>query len=197
MANNNHYSNNSGERASATDAVNVLKNSHRAMPPTCAGISGSVTVIKNKGRSDEQIICKDNPNLVTTVMIDEIFRLLYEGSTAAVAAFKYIGLSSNTDATITAGLTELEEEIGTGSITGNGLQRAEADAFTHTDGQNNVIIENEFTATDDHTGVVRAALFNAASGGIMGHIDVFPGLSPAVNMNNQDTLTVTWTITIT
>ena len=200
MTNNINNYNNSEERARTADIVGIKKNSNRAMPATHAGLKGSVTVTKNKGRFDEQIICKDHPNLVTTAMFNEIFRIMYREDTIGAGAFKYIGLSSNTDDAITAGLTELAEEIGTGSITANGLARA-LGAITFTDDQDNITISKEFESEGVHTAVIRAALFNVATPGatgeIMGHIDVFPGASPAVNLGNDDTLTVTWTITIT
>lgn len=154
------------------------------------GVKGTMTVIKNKGRADEQVICKSKPNLVTNVGRDRIHNLAYtlSGLTSETGdTFHYIGLSANTTAPA-ASDTSLA-----GEITTNGLARVEASSHTHATGTNTTTIQNTFTATGTHTGVQKAGLWNGTGGSaVLGHANTFT----SVNLANNDTLTIVWTITL-
>ena len=151
---------------------------------------GRITVIKNLGRRDEEYACKDMPNLVTNAGRDDIHGALYgvpSGGTASVAPYDYIGLTANaTDPTTSS--TALTAEI-----TSGGLSRAQATTITHTDGSNRTDLSKEFTATAAHTNIHTAGLFSGATGGVMAHAAAFTN---TVTLQNNDTLTVEWQITL-
>jgi hypothetical protein len=103
------------------------------------------------------------------------------GSTAAVCT--YIALT-NTAITPNATDTSLS-----GEITTNGLARALGTA-SHTSNATSYTVANTFTATAAQ-GAQATGLFNASSAGTM----CFENTFSAVTLNQNDTLTVTWTVT--
>lgn len=108
------------------------------------------------------------PNLLTNVGRDKLHKLGYIDATALERGFGCIGL---TESTITPAATDT---ILAGEITTNGLARADASTKTHTSLTNTSTIEHTFTANAAFsTGVKAGALFNATSGGTMGHIFTF------------------------
>jgi len=153
-------------------------------------IHGFVTVIKNEGREDEQVLCKNAHNVLTDSGRDAMHVALYTNAGAAAQlAFKYIGLSTN------AGGFSAAHTALAGEITTDGLARAVATVQTHSVGSNQSTIANTFTATGTHTAVQLSALFDAAGppvAGVMGHENTF---TPA-SLESADTLTVTWTLTL-
>ena len=149
-------------------------------------IHGYVTVIKNAGKSNEEIICMNKPNLLTNAGRDWMHAQVYTNTGAGTRGAGFIALTSNTAAPA-AGDTTLAAEITT-----NGLARADATTKTHTGGTNSTTIQHTFTASAVHTAVVKASLFNAASSGYMAHINTFT----AVTLQASDTLQVTWTVTL-
>lgn len=148
-------------------------------------IKGTVTIIKNKGRADEKILCQDKPNLLTTLGRDYIFNAIYIDETASKVAASFMGLSSDT-----SGAQDIATL--TGEITTGGLERVNVTTNTHTPGATTATLEHTFTATTTHNQVQKAALFTAVSGGVKVHENTF---TPE-DLVNTDTLTVTWTITI-
>tara|TARA_R110000765_G_scaffold40351_1_gene86972 strand:- start:365 stop:898 length:534 start_codon:yes stop_codon:yes gene_type:complete len=150
-------------------------------------IHGYVTVVKNAGTDNEEIICKDKPNLLTNSGRDWMHTQVYTYAAAATTNGAYfIGLSSDT-ATPAVGNTLLASEITTG-----GLERASG-STTHGAGTNSTQIQKTFTSSATHTAVVKAALFNQlAVGGTMAHINTFT----SVTLQPSDTLQVTWTVTL-
>jgi len=94
-------------------------------------------------------------------------------------------------AAASAANTSLASEITTG-----GLARADAATKSHTSGTNTSTIEHTFTATAIHTNVHRSALFNAATppvSGTMCHEAVLPA---DVTLQINDTVKITWTLTL-
>ena len=149
-------------------------------------IKGTVTVIKNKGRADEKVICKDKPNLLTIAGRDYIHNAIYVDESASKVAASFIGLSEDTNAPVNTDTTLAGEFDNT-----NGLGRANADSNTHTASAITSVISHVFTATGTQNNVQKTALFTAISGGTMVHENTF---TPE-DLANTDTLTVTWTIT--
>ena len=149
-------------------------------------ISGYVTIIKNAGKTNEEIICKDKPNLLTNSGRDAFHALSYTNTAAGTRGYGYIALTTNT------GTPAATDTALTGEITTGGLERADASTKTHVAGTNTTTIQNTFTASGTHTAVIKAALFNAASAGTMAHVNTFT----QVTLQSSDTLQVTWTVTL-
>lgn len=148
---------------------------------------GYLTVVKNEGRPDEEIWCDGVPNLITSAGRDKVHEALYTNTSATVAPFNYIALSANA-ATPAAANTSLA-----GEITSGGLARVQAESRTHTAGQATTTLSHVFTASASHNGIRLSAVFNASSAGTMLHIAV---LDNTRNLVNNDTLTITWTMTL-
>lgn len=146
-------------------------------------IKGLVTITIKRANGTEEVICKDNPNLLTTAGRDWIHGQVYNSGTTDEA--KYVALSSNTGGS-SAAHTAVADEI----VDGNGLDRA-AGTVAHTPGTNTTTITKVFTATGSYTGVQLCGLLTASSLGTLVHENTFS----AVNLESSDQLTVSWTIT--
>ena len=173
------------EETNTSSTLNIktgsINNMVEGMP-----IHGYVTVIKNAGKPNEEIICLNKHNLLTNSGRDWMHGQVYTNTSAGDRGAGYIGLT--TDATSpSASDTTLTSEITTG-----GLSRADASTKTHSSGTNTTTIQHTFTASATHTNVQKAALFNASSSGTMAHENTFT----PVTLQSSDTLQVTWTLTL-
>ena len=153
---------------------------------------GRCTMIINEGRRDEEYLGKDVPNVLTNGGKDAFHNALYVNPTATIAPFNYIAVSTQTG-TPAATVTTL-----TGEVSTNGLNRAQAgtsgqDTRSHTNGQNTSTLRHQFTATGAVSGIRVSGLFNAASLGTLSHAAV---MDNSRTVADQDTLTVTWTLTL-
>ena len=150
-------------------------------------VKGFVTIIKNEGRADEQILCKDKPNLLTNNGRDYAIAQFYINTSAGGVGMNFIALttdSTGADATDTTLPSE---------ITTNGLERALATTRTHSTGTNSTTLAVTFTASGTHTAVQMSGTFNQlAVGGTLAHEAVFT----SVTLASSDTLAVTWTLTL-
>jgi hypothetical protein len=149
-------------------------------------INGYVTVIKNVGKSDEQVLCKDKHNLLTTDGRDFFHAQVYTNTSTGTRGANFIALTTDSSGA-DAGDTTLPSEITTG-----GLARAVATTITHTNDSNVTTLVKTFTASATHTAVQMSGTFNAASGATLAHEAVFT----AVTLVSSDTLQVTWTLTL-
>ena len=150
-------------------------------------IKGFVTMIKNEGRADEQILCKDKPNLLTNNGRDYAIAQFYTNTSAGGVGMNFIALTSDSTGA-DAGDTTLPSEITT-----NGLERALATTITHSTGTNSTTLAKTFTASGTHTAVQMSGTFNQlAVGGTIGHEATFT----SVTLASSDTLAVTWTLTL-
>jgi len=149
-------------------------------------INGYVTVIKNVGKPDEQILCKDQHNLLTTDGRDFFHAQVYTNTSTGTVGANFIALTTDSSGA-DAGDTTLPSEITTG-----GLGRAIATTITHVDDSNTTTLVKTFTSSGTHTAVQMSGTFNAASSGILAHEAVFT----AVTLVSSDTLQVTWTLTL-
>jgi hypothetical protein len=117
--------------------------------------------------------------------IDFIFSQSYNSTAAAQTnGLSWIALSNDT-LTETSASTTLSTEIAA-----NGLTRAQG-TYAHTAGQSTATVAKTFTATGAQS-CQKAALFSASSSGTMNHALSFTQRS----LVNTDTLTITYTITI-
>ena len=149
-------------------------------------IKGWVTIIKNEGKENEEVLCRNKPNLLTNGGRDFFHAQVYTNTSAGTRGANFIALttdSSGADATDTS----LPSEITTG-----GLGRAVATTITHSSGTNSTTLNKVFTASATHTAVQMSGTFNAASSGTMAHEATFT----AVTLVSSDTLSVTWTLTL-
>lgn len=107
--------------------------------------------------------------------------------TGSYQSATYIALTENATAPA-AGDTTLASEL-----TGEGLARAQA-VYAHTAGASTYTETKTFTKTSGATRTIaKAGLFNDAAAGTL----VFETLLPSVAvLETNDTLTITWTITI-
>lgn len=171
-----------------TDAFSTLNTSVTPIKNMAESniISGKITIIKNAGRSDEQVICKDKPNLLTDGGRDLFHAQCYTNTSAGTRGSGYIALSSDTGAPSTSDTTL------TGEITTGGLARADATTKTHTNGTNTTVLVHTYTASTTHTAVQKCGMFNAASSGVLTHENTFT----PVTLQASDTLQVTWTLTL-
>ena len=174
------------EHISQNDSATVESSFGSAIKDN-AVVKGYVTIIKNEGKKDEQIICKDKPNLLTNDGRDYAIAQFYTNTTAGGVGMNFIALtsdSSGADATDTTLPSE---------ITTNGLERALATTISHSTGTNSTTLNKIFTASGTHTAVQMSGTFNQlAVGGTIGHEATFV----AVTLSSSDTLSVTWTLTL-
>lgn len=148
--------------------------------------NGELIVNGRKGFYTYEQIAQDKPNLLTNGGRDFIHLQAYTNTSVGTRGSGFIAVTTDVAAPDAADTT-LATEIATG-----GLGRADADTKTHTTGTNVTTIEHTFTASATHTAVVKSGLFNAASVGIMTHENTFT----SVTLQSNDTLKVTWTLTL-
>ncbi len=124
-------------------------------------------------------------NLVTNAGLNWLADIMSNTSTPSVnAQCNYIGLT-NTGITPGASDTTLSGEIAV-----NGLSRAQA-TYAHTSNATTYTLAKTFTASGAQSAQA-GAVFTASSSGTMCFEDTFTSAS----LQTNDTLTVTWTITI-
>lgn len=150
-------------------------------------ITGHVTVIKNKGKANEELILDNKKNLLTEGGRDFFHAQCYTNVAVGTRGSNFIALSSDptvvtdTDTTIANELTTL------------GMARAVADTITHTATEAVTVLSKTFTATGGAVNNIQTTgLFNAASSGILTHAQNF---SP-VSLADTESITITWTLTL-
>lgn len=153
-------------------------------------INGYVTVIKNAGKPNEEVLCRDIHNLLVDNGRDEIHEISYtEGSATAGGGFNYIAVSTNATSPSTQDATMA------GEVNSSGLGRTEATTQTHNVGTNISTLVVTLTASGTVTGVQKSGLFDRAGSqgtGILSHEGTFT----SANLVNTDTIQITWTITL-
>jgi hypothetical protein len=142
-------------------------------------------VVVTVTRDGQEIYRNEQHNIITNAGKDFIAQQIGASSGLGTNGANYIALTT-TAVTPAADHTSLA-----GEITSGGLARAQGN-FTHTAGQNTFAIAKTFTASQSFTNVQGAGLFTASTGGIMMAENNFT----AVNLANNDKLTITWTITL-
>lgn len=126
-------------------------------------------------------------NTFTNAGRDLAHAQMYTNTSAGTRGCGYVAVSTE-GTTPVAGDTTLAGEIST-----NGLARADATTKTHTNGTNTSVVEHTYTASGAHTGVHKAAIFNASSAGTMAHA---ANLSSDVTLATNDQLKITFTLTL-
>ena len=123
-----------------------------------------ITVIKNEGKWNEEILAKAVPNQLQDDGADDMHIALWENQGAAAQlGFTHMAVTVDATGLPTDATTTLAGEITTG-----GLTRTDADTTTHTTGQKTTLVEHTYTATATHTAVQKGALFDANAAGTMG-----------------------------
>lgn len=147
-----------------------------------------ITVTKNEGRKDEQILAQTSPNQLQDDGADDMHNALFENQGAATQlGFTHMAVSDNAAGLPADSATTMLAEITTG-----GLIRVDADTTTHAVGTKTTLVEHTYTATATHTAVQKGALFDANTVGTMGIIYLFT----SANLVNNDTLKVSVTVTL-
>ena len=174
------------EHTSTIDGARTKTSKQKALKDNSM-IKGFVTMIKNEGRADEQILCKNKPNLLTDDGRDYAIAQFYTNTSAGGVGMNFIALTVNTAA------ASASSSLLTGEITTNGLERALATTISHSSGTNSTTLAKTFTASGTHTAVQKSGTFNQlAVGGTIGHEATFT----PVTLASSDTLAVTWTLTL-
>ena len=174
------------EHISQNDGA-IIKATRKSMMKDNSIIKGFVTIIKNEGKEDEQVLCRNKPNLLTNNGRDYAIAQFYTNTSAGGVGMNFIALTSDStgaDATDTTLPSE---------ITTNGLERALATTISHSTDTNSTTLNKIFTASGTHTAVQMSGTFNQlAVGGTIAHEAVFT----PVTLASSDTLSVTWTLTL-
>jgi hypothetical protein len=137
---------------------------------------------------DWRVLAENIPNLLTNAGKDYYHAQDFTNTSAGGVGENFIGL---TESTITPAVTDTTL---TGEISTNGLQRAVSTTLTHSAASNTTTLSKTFTASGSFTSVLAAALFNAASVGVMAHIANFATGSGTLISGDQ--LAVTFTMTL-
>ena len=174
------------ENVKADDGVEIKTGHNAKMLEGGLAIRGYLTVIKNLGKPNEQILCKNKGNLLTNIGRDDFHTALYVDTTATQVGWNFIAVSDD------VGSPAVGDTTLTGEITTGGLIRALATTRTHTGGTNTSTVAITYTASAVHTAVRRSALFDLVTVGTISHSNTFTNASLEIN----DTLTVTWTLTL-
>lgn len=147
------------------------------------------TVIHTRLDGTQRVLADNVHNVFPSACIDKIHKMAFIDTTATEVGFNYIALTADTGQTINAAQTTL-----TGEISTNGLGRVLAGTKTHTNGTNTSLIEHTFTLSGTQSDITRAALFNAASTGVMGPFAAFSNGATG-SMSSGETVKVSITIT--
>ena len=161
--------------------------------------SGYLTVIKNAGKSNEEVICKDVHNVLTAEGTSWVHDQCYIDNSGQTGGARYIGLSNDgsfaPDRDDTRTSWEAVEE------NSNGLVRANADSAVFNAGVSSTYIATStivktFTCdTGAVAGIRVSSLLNntrASGTSILVHSATFT----SVDLEVDDTLQVTWVITL-
>lgn len=138
---------------------------------------GAFTVVLKKANGEVEVVHKDN--LIVDSGFDLIADAIFNPTRPGAAQYIAIGTSSTAAA---AGQTALVAQLSTRAVA----------TYAHTPGTKVATVEYTFLP-GTHTGaIVEAGIFNASSGGTMFDRVVFP----VVNKGADDTLTTTFTLTM-
>lgn len=176
------------ENVKINDFCSISHKQSRKLIENSSVISGYVTVIKNKGRTDEQIIQIDKLNLLTLGGRDFFHAQVYTNIGAGTRGGNAIAVSDDATDPVDTDTTLV------GEITTDGLTRVEASIISHIVGTNLTTLEEVFTATAIFTNLHKSGLFNQVTiGGQMTHAREFDA---DVDLQIGDTLTITWLATL-
>lgn len=176
------------ENVPSNDFCSISHKQSRKLLENSSEISGYVTVIKNKGRDNEEIIQIDKPNLLTLSGRDFFHAQAYTNTSPGTRAGNAIAVSADATDPVDTDTTLV------GEITTDGLERVEASTISHIVGTNLTTLEEVFTATAVFANIHKSGLFNQVTiGGQMTHAREFDA---DVNLQIGDTLTITWLATL-
>lgn len=143
-------------------------------------------MLGNRGYYTYETIVVDKPNLLTNAGRDFLHLQGYTNTSAGTRGAGFMVVSENATG------ADASHTTVAGEILINGLARADADTKSHTTGTNVSTIEHTYTASGVFTAVQLSGLLNAASVGTLLNENTFTAVALQIN----DTLKVTWTITM-
>ena len=151
---------------------------------------GFVTVIKNAGKPNEEVIMRNGENLLVNAGIAYFHKLCYASPSATTYGATDVIALSTSSGTVSA-TTTWDNEIETA-----GLARNVGSSTTHSTTGSATTLVKTFTATGTIT-AARSGLFNTATKDATGeeysHIRNFDS---SVTLEDDDTLQVTWVLTL-
>lgn len=165
-------------------------------------VAGHVTMFATA--ADGRITAyRQSDNLITDQGADCVNKSLFapsSGITTTCAGspgtFNVIALGTGTAGTSRADTALGTETAATGLARATGATNATSDSATTSSGSSKVSVQNTFTNTSGGTvTITEAGLFNSTNKSIDGMFAEEP-ISPSIALNNNDALTVKWTITI-
>jgi hypothetical protein len=185
------------DAAVQTSAVVTVQAGHNSMTAASVHFKNVVTITAR--HKDGTIFAQRIvPNLVTNAGFTAIEKAISDTATQPAAA-NYIALANDTSngnvGTVAVTDTALNSS-GTGSteITDHGLARAQGTFTADSPGSKQYTVSKVFTSTTGTISCNKVGLFNASSGTTMYYEALFTQVT--LNGANGDTLTVTWTSTL-
>lgn len=151
-------------------------------------ITGHVTVIKNKGKANEELILNNKKNLLTFPGRDFFHDVCYVlTSPPSTGGSNFVAVSNDATPITTA------DTILAGELTTLGMIRVLADTITHSTNSDITVISNTFTATGGAvSNIQKTGLFTEVTSGILTHAQTFTPVSLA----DTESITITWTLTL-
>lgn len=166
-------------------------------------VAGHVTMFATA--ADGRITAyRQSDNLITDQGADCVNKALFAPSSGITTTcsgspgtFNVIALGTGTAGTSRADLALGTETSATGLARATGTTNATSDSATSSSGSSKVSVQNTFTNTSGGTvTITEAGLFNSTNKNIDGMFAEEP-ISPSIALNNNDALTVKWTISLT
>lgn len=165
-------------------------------------VAGHVTMFATA--ADGRITAyRQSDNLITDQGADCVNKSLFAptgGVTNCVGSpgtFNVIALGTGTAGTSRADTALGTETAATGLARATGTTNATSDSATTSSGSSKVSVQNTFTNTSGGAvTITEAGLFNSTNKNIDGMFAEEP-ISPSIALNNNDALTVKWTISLT
>ena len=150
-------------------------------------ITGHVTVIKNKGKDNEELILDNKKNLLTFPGRDFFHDVCYVlTSPPGTGGSNFVAVSDDATLVTTADTTLA------GELTTLGMIRVLADTITHGTNSDITVISNTFTATGAVANIQTTGLFTEVTSGILTHAQNFT----PVTLADTESITITWTLTL-
>jgi activator of HSP90 ATPase len=165
--------------------VDVLRN--RSILEKSNEVEGWVTIEVIRKNGQKELICEYQKNLLTTSGRDFFHAQVYTNTAVGTRGGGFVAVSDDT------GDPASGDTVLVGEISSGGLSRADATTKTHTVGTNVTTLIHQFTASASFINIHKSGLFNAASSGQMTHAAKF---TTDVSLEIDDTLQVTWTLTL-
>lgn len=176
------------EKVKVSDDIRLMLMRMRILKPEYTPVTGYLTVIKNQGKQNEQIVIKNKKNLLSRGGRDYFHAQTYTNTAAGGVGTNFVAVSNEGTNPVFTDTTLV------GEITTDGLARALVTTIVHAASSDTTTLTEIFTATGIVNNIHKSALFNQlAIGGTMSHTAPFAtDTSKDVDLIIGDTLTIIW-----